>query len=147
VSERFWETKTLAEMSDQEWESLCDGCARCCMVKLEDEDTGEIHFTSVVCHLLDDDTCQCSRYPQRHELVDDCIQIDAQNIATVRWLPGSCAYRRLSEGRGLADWHPLISGSPASVVEAGMSVRGNVVSEAAVHPSELESHIIRWVTV
>lgn len=142
---RFWERKSLLEMTPAEWESLCDGCARCCMVKLEDEDTGEVHYTSLVCDLLDTDTCRCSRYPQRHELVPDCIEFDADLAATLRWLPTTCAYRRLAEGEGLADWHPLVSGRAESVHEAGISVRGRVLPASQVHEEELEAHVIHWV--
>tara|TARA_Y100001933_G_scaffold83630_1_gene85097 strand:+ start:2734 stop:3171 length:438 start_codon:yes stop_codon:yes gene_type:complete len=143
----FWESKSLAEMTTAEWEALCDGCARCCMVKLEDEDTGEVHYTDLVCDLLDTDTCRCTRYPQRHELVPDCIEFDADLADTLSWLPESCAYRRLSEGRGLADWHPLVSGRADSVHEAGISVRGRVVHAGSVPEAEHEERIVQWVTM
>lgn len=143
----FWRQKHLTEMTAAEWESLCDGCARCCMIKLEDEDTGEIHYTSLVCDLLDLNACRCSHYPQRHELVPDCIEFDADLAATLRWLPVSCAYRRLAEGRGLADWHPLVSGRPESVHEAGISVRGKVLHAGRVHEQDLTEHVIRWVEI
>jgi uncharacterized cysteine cluster protein YcgN (CxxCxxCC family) len=142
---KFRESKSLAEMTGAEWESLCDGCARCCMIKLEDEDTGDVHYTSLVCDLLDTDACRCTRYPRRHELVPDCIEFDADLAATLRWLPTSCAYRRLAEGRGLPDWHPLISGRADSVHEAGISVRGRVLHAGEVHEDELEAHVIHWV--
>lgn len=141
----FWEHKSLRDMSDAEWESLCDGCARCCLIKLEDEDTGEVHETSLVCDLLDLESCRCSRYPERHELVPDCLHFDADLAATLAWLPDTCAYRRLAEGRGLADWHPLISGRADSVHEAGISVRGRVLHASAVHADEQCLHIVRWV--
>lgn len=141
----FWEEKTLAQMTSKEWESLCDGCARCCMLKLEDQDSGEVHYTGLVCDLLDLDTCRCRRYPQRHELVPDCIEFDADLAATLRWLPGSCAYRRLAEGRGLAEWHPLVSGRSESVHEAGISVRGRVLHASRVHEDEHMLHVVRWV--
>lgn len=141
----FWHHKRLTEMSEAEWESLCDGCARCCMIKLEDEDTGEVHYTSLVCDLLDVDACRCTAYPRRHELVPDCIEFDADLAATLRWLPESCAYRRVAEGRGLADWHPLVSGRPESVHEAGISVRGRVAHASRVPEEELTEHVIRWV--
>ena len=141
----FWEHKTLAAMSADEWEQLCDGCARCCLLKLEDAETGEIHYTHVACDLLDQDTCRCTRYPERHELVPDCIDFDAERVADLSWLPLSCAYRRIADGRGLADWHPLVSGRPESVHEAGVSVRHRVLSAGSVHPDELEDHVIRWI--
>ena len=141
----FWHTKTLAEMDRAEWESVCDGCARCCALKLEDADTGAVVTTSVVCRLLDLASCRCTRYPDRHRLVPDCVRLDADAVGRYDWLPTSCGYRRLSEGRGLAWWHPLVSGDPQSVVEAGISVRGNVVSEREVHPHDVLAHALRWV--
>lgn len=141
----FWHDKRLTEMSEAEWESLCDGCARCCMIKLEDEDTGDVHYTSLVCDLLDLDACRCSRYPQRHDLVPDCIEFDADLATTLRWLPTTCAYRRLAEGLDLPDWHPLVSGHPESVHEAGISVRGKVLHAGAINEDELTEHVIRWV--
>lgn len=141
----FWEEKTLDEMTQAEWESLCDGCARCCLHKLEDEDTGEFAYTAVVCRYLDDD-CRCGDYESRHVNVPDCIPLTPERAGEFRWLPESCAYRRLSEGRGLATWHPLVSGTQDSVSAAGISVAGKTVSEEHVHPDGLEEHIIRWVT-
>ena len=141
----FWREKPLEAMTDAEWESLCDGCARCCMIKLEDEDTGEIHYTSLVCDLLDLDTCRCTRYPARHELVPDCIEFDADLAATLAWLPDTCAYRRLADGLDLAPWHPLVSGRPDSVHEAGISVRGRVQHQSCVPEDAQVEHVIRWV--
>ena len=142
----FWERKTLGEMTHAEWESLCDGCGRCCVLKLEDADTGDVHPTSVVCRLLDHDTCRCRNYEQRHALVSDCVPLNPESLPRMRWLPASCAYRRVHEGRGLAWWHPLVSGDPQTVAQAGISVRGNVVSEDDVHPNEaLDQYVVRWV--
>lgn len=143
----FWDEKSLAQMTAAEWESLCDGCARCCMIKLEDEDDGRVHYTELVCDLLDLEACRCTRYPLRHELVPDCIEFDADLAATLRWLPRTCAYRRLAEGRGLADWHPLVSGRADSVHEAGISVRGKVVHASRVREEEQVEHVIRWVEI
>ena len=142
---RFWERKTLEQMSAAEWESLCDGCARCCLLKLEDEDTAEVVYTRVVCQLLDQRRCRCTRYEERHRLVPDCVVLTAVEARSFAWLPVSCAYRTLAEGRPLEAWHPLVSGDPKSVHRAGISVRGKVVSERFVHPDDLEDHVIRWV--
>tara|TARA_A100001037_G_scaffold143548_1_gene129951 strand:- start:6590 stop:7030 length:441 start_codon:yes stop_codon:yes gene_type:complete len=140
----FWEAKSLAEMTPGEWESLCDGCARCCLIKLED-DSGAVHHTSLSCDLLDRERCRCTRYPQRHELVEDCIRLSPDLAESLQWLPTSCAYRRVAEGRGLASWHPLVSGDLESVHDAGISVRGKTIPESWVHEEEQVAHIIDWV--
>ena len=125
----FWETKTLEEMNPEEWESLCDGCGLCCLVRFEDEDTGEVIPTRVHCKLLDAQLCRCSDYENRRDQVPDCIKLTPQNVERLAWMPLSCGYRRVHEGRGLASWHPLISGDPESVHRAGVSVRGQTFSE------------------
>lgn len=140
----FWRTKTLAEMSDAEWELLCDGCGRCCLNKLEDWETGEIFFTDVACRLFDDQSCRCRDYPNRHERVDDCIALTADNVGELSWLPPTCGYRLIAEGCSLYWWHPLVSGDPETVHEAGISVRGRALSETDVPESELEHHIAEW---
>lgn len=140
----FWDEKTLDEMSAAEWEALCDGCGRCCLIKLEDEDTGEIITSDVRCRLLDGETCQCTDYPNRKAKVPDCIKLTPQNVSEIKWMPTSCAYRRLAEGRGLAWWHPLISGDPETVVAAGVSVRGRTVAEDSVAPDAWERHAVDW---
>ena len=122
----FWKTKTLEEMSNVEWESLCDGCARCCLEKLEDEDTGKIYFTHVSCKLLDAGLCACKDYANRSDQVPDCVRLTPENVRTLNWLPPSCGYKLVAEGRDLYWWHPLISGDPNTVHEAGVSVRGRV---------------------
>jgi hypothetical protein len=132
----FWETKSLADMTAVEWESLCDGCGRCCLVRFEDEDTGEIIPTRISCRLLDTETCACSNYARRRRHVPDCIKLTPHKIEELTWMPLSCAYRRLYEGRGLASWHPLVSGDPESVHRAGVSVRGLVMSETALEDVE-----------
>jgi len=141
----FWKTKTLEEMSSVEWESLCDGCARCCLEKLEDEDTGKIYFTHVSCKLLDAGLCTCKDYANRFELVPDCVRLTPENVRTLNWLPPSCGYKLVAEGRDLYWWHPLISGDPNTVHEAGVSVRGRVQgTESEIADADLEDHIVRW---
>lgn len=135
----FWRVKTLPELSQAEWESLCDGCGKCCLHKLEDEDTGEILYTRVACRLLDIAACRCTAYPDRFRLVPDCMDL-RQVLDRFQWLPASCAYRLLSEGRPLPEWHPLVSGAEGSVHRAGKSVRGLAVSETVV--ARIEDHII-----
>jgi uncharacterized cysteine cluster protein YcgN (CxxCxxCC family) len=132
----FWETKTLSEMSGEEWESLCDGCGRCCLIRFEDEDTGEVVPTRVSCRLLDTQTCQCTRYRHRKRYVPDCIKLTPQNVGELKWMPQSCAYRRLWEGKGLASWHPLVSGDPESVVRAGISMKGQLIPETELEEPE-----------
>lgn len=145
LRERFWERHALAELSVAEWEALCDGCGRCCLHKLEYEDTGEIDYTRVACRLLDLGTAQCSDYEGRRRQVPDCVQLTPANLDSINWLPATCAYRRLNEGRGLPRWHPLLSGTPDSVHKAGISVAGRVLPETAVHEDDIEEHVIRWI--
>jgi uncharacterized cysteine cluster protein YcgN (CxxCxxCC family) len=128
----FWERKALDQMTQEEWESLCDGCGLCCLVRYEDEDTGDVVPTRVHCRLFDSDLCRCKDYANRWATVPDCIKLTPGNIEALEWMPKSCAYRRLYEGRGLASWHPLISGDPESVHRAGVSIRGQTISEAVL---------------
>ena len=140
----FWDEKTLEEMTVPEWEALCDGCGRCCLMKLEDEDSGEIFTSDVHCRLLDGESCKCSDYPNRLAKVPDCIKLNPENVRTISWIPVTCAYRRIAEGKGLAWWHPLISGDPETVAAVGVSVRGRTISEDKVKPGEWEDHVADW---
>lgn len=143
-SEPFWEVKRFDEMTVEEWESLCDGCAKCCLFKIEGEDTGKIDFTDIACRLLDIYTCRCMVYEHRSEIVKDCVHLTPDKIHNVNWLPESCAYRRLLEGRGLARWHPLISGDRESIHQANASILGKVVSEKEIDLSEIDDRVVDW---
>jgi uncharacterized cysteine cluster protein YcgN (CxxCxxCC family) len=136
AGEPFWRRKALGEMTAAEWESLCDGCGLCCLVRFEDEDTGEIIPTRVHCQLFDPGTCRCTDYANRKRHVPDCIKLTPGNIEALEWMPKSCAYRRLHEGRDLASWHPLVSGDPESVHRAGVSVRGQTINERVLAEPE-----------
>ena len=136
----YWEKKTLDQMTREEWESLCDGCAKCCLHKLEDIETGELAFTNVACRLLDINACSCSNYKRRSELVPDCVVLEPNNVTQLYWMPSTCAYRLLAEGRNLPSWHPLVAGDPRSVHRAGISVRGRCVNER--HAGPLEHHVL-----
>jgi uncharacterized cysteine cluster protein YcgN (CxxCxxCC family) len=140
----FWRTKTLEEMTEAEWESLCDGCGRCCLNKLEDWDTGAIAWTNVACRLLDGQSCRCGDYPNRFATVPDCEQLTPEVVRAISWLPPTCAYRMVGEGRDLAWWHPLVSGDPDTVHAAGVSVRGRTVSEEGIPVEALEDYVVRW---
>ncbi|WP_298839236.1 YcgN family cysteine cluster protein [uncultured Roseobacter sp.] len=147
LGHRFWERKPLSAMNDQEWEALCDGCGKCCLNKLEDEDSGDVALTRVACRLLDDESCRCAQYDIRHQFVPDCIVLKPGNLDThAYWMPQTCAYRLLWLGKPLYDWHPLISGTPQSVHDAGISVRGMTLSEFDVPEDEWEEHIIEEPT-
>ncbi|MEM6304341.1 MAG: YcgN family cysteine cluster protein [Pseudomonadota bacterium] len=140
---RYWETVPMARMTNAEWEALCDGCGKCCLNKLEDEDSGEVALTRVACRLLDDASCLCSHYQNRHAFVPDCIVLTPASIPDhLYWLPQTCAYRLVQEGRPLYPWHPLISGSADSVHAAGISVQRMTVSEFDTPFEEWEDHII-----
>ena len=139
--EPFWKTKSLEQMTRAEWENLCDGCGRCCLNKLEDEDTGEFIYTRAACKLLDLGTCRCGDYPNRATKVPDCVTLTPQNVPTLGWLPATCAYRLLDEGKPLAWWHPLVSGDPATVIAAGISVKDEAYSENGHTTDDLVDHI------
>jgi len=146
----FWKTKTLAEMTPSEWESLCDGCGKCCCLRVEEwedlpgKDHGRVHMTDVACKLLDRGTARCSDYANRKRFVPDCVQLSADKVEGLYWLPQTCAYRLVHEGKDLFDWHHLVSGRAESVREAGMSVAGRVVSELDVEESAHEERLVVW---
>jgi len=141
----FWKTTSLEDMSEAQWESLCDGCGRCCLVKLEDEDSGNILFTDVRCTLLDGGTCRCKDYKNRRSQVEDCVQLTPKLVRTLTWLPRTCAYRLIAEGRDLEPWHPLVSGSPDSVHEAGISVRNKTAgSEDDMTVEQQMNRVVTW---
>ncbi|MCV3270609.1 YcgN family cysteine cluster protein [Roseobacter sinensis] len=143
LAPRYWERKPLAKMSQREWEALCDGCGKCCLNKLEDEDSGTVALTRIACRLLDDSTCRCAHYENRHQFVPDCIVLKPDNLDThAYWMPATCAYRLLWEGKPLYDWHPLISGTAQSVHDAGVSVQGWTLSEFDVPEDDWEEHVI-----
>jgi uncharacterized cysteine cluster protein YcgN (CxxCxxCC family) len=141
----YWRVKSLEAMSPAEWEALCDGCGRCCLVKLEDEDTGTIHATSVGCTLFDAQTCRCRDYDNRARIVPDCVTLTPEAVRTLTWLPPTCAYRLIAEGRDLYWWHPLVSGDDRTVETAGVSVKGRVsASEDDVPAEMLQEHLATW---
>ena len=140
----FWRHKTLEEMNRDEWEALCDGCAKCCLHRLEDEDTREIYFTNVHCRLLDLKASRCTRYGERSTLVSDCVTLTPADLEDPYWLPSTCAYRLLAEDKDLPWWHPLVSGNADTVVASGNSVMGRVVSELEVE--NLEHHLVDWIS-
>lgn len=142
MADEYWKRKSLAEMDTSEWEQLCDGCALCCMHKLEDEDTGEVFYTDVACRLLDVDSCRCTDYSRRVSIVRDCLVLSVDEPERFAWLPDSCAYKRLAKGRDLPAWHPLLTGDPDSVHAAGISVRGKAVSESELSAAEMQKFTV-----
>ena len=141
----FWRRKAMKDFTREEWESLCDGCGRCCLNKLMEEGSDRTYYTDVACRLLDAQSCRCSDYKNRMEKVHDCVQLTPRNINRISWLPPTCAYRLIADGKDLHWWHPLVSGDPETVHQAGVSVRGKVgASETTVPDSELQDHIVSW---
>jgi uncharacterized cysteine cluster protein YcgN (CxxCxxCC family) len=141
----FWQKKPLEALNEKEWESLCDGCGRCCLVKLEDEDNGDIYFTDIACRLFETTTCSCTHYAKRHRKVADCIKLTPKAVRGLKWLPPTCAYRLISEGRDLYWWHPLVSGTRETVHEAKISVRGRVSNlEDDIEVDDYPSRIVSW---
>jgi len=143
LRKKFWETTDMTDMSRDEWEALCDGCGKCCMLKLEDDVTHRVHYTNIACRLFDDKTCQCGSYALRQQLVATCVVLTPENIErNAHWMPSTCAYRLLEEGNPLPDWHPLITGNPNSPREADISMHGKTIAEYEVNEEDLEDHII-----
>ncbi|MBF0254974.1 MAG: YcgN family cysteine cluster protein [Gammaproteobacteria bacterium] len=140
----FWQRKTLEELSREEWESLCDGCGKCCLNKLEDLDSGALHYTNVACNLLDLNSCRCSDYPNRSVRVPECVTLTPQNSRELNWMPATCAYRLLAAGKDLPAWHPLRSGDQTAMQRAGQCICGRVIHEK--HADKLEYHLITWVS-
>ena len=141
----WWNEKPLADLNQAEWDALCDGCGKCCLHKLEDEFSGKRFYTRIRCRLLDEQSCRCSQYEKRTELVPDCINLGADITQALDWLPVTCAYRLRADNKPLAEWHPLVSGDPDSVHRAGMSIRGQSISEEFVHPDGYDEHVVKWV--
>tara|TARA_R110000744_G_scaffold273278_5_gene386388 strand:+ start:8065 stop:8523 length:459 start_codon:yes stop_codon:yes gene_type:complete len=144
MTQPFWKTKTLSQLTKPEWESLCDGCGKCCLIQLEDEDSGLRLHTDVTCRLFNPDTCRCGDYTNRKQRVPDCVILTPKNVTELEWMPQTCAYRLIGEGKDLYDWHPLVSGDPMSVHKAGMSIRNQVISEDEVDPEDWEDRIVEW---
>lgn len=141
----FWLGKTLAQMSSHEWEQLCDGCGKCCLHKLEDEDDGEVYYTNVACQYLSSKDCRCIRYPERLQLVEGCIDLKPEDVEQFQWLPSSCAYRLISEGKPLPQWHHLVCGDPQAVHRLGHSVLDKVIAETEIDEDDYEECIVHWI--
>ena len=140
----FWERKKLTEMTRKEWESLCDGCGKCCLHKLEDKETEEVFYTRVVCQYLDQDKCRCGVYGKRQKLVPDCVVLTPKNLDELSWMPGTCAYRLLHEDKPLPLWHPLITGNRSAIIASDNTITGKVISEEFVHVDGFEEHLVDW---
>lgn len=145
IRDRFWETIPLQQMNAEEWEALCDGCGKCCLHKLQDEETDQVYYTRVACRLLDARSCRCSDYAHRRQRVEECLILAPETLMQADWLPSSCAYRLLDCGENLPQWHYLVSGDRNTVHRAGASVRGRTVPADFVHSDGMEEHIIDWV--
>ncbi len=141
----WWNELALEQLDTEQWEALCDGCARCCLHKLEDADSGDLYYTQVRCRYLDEASCSCTEYRDRCTLVPDCVKLDRDNVAALSWMPDTCAYRLRARGEPLPGWHPLVSGDPESVHRAGISVRGRSISEEFVHPDGYDEYLVQWV--
>ena len=141
----WWDEKALGALNDDEWEALCDGCAKCCLHKFEDEESGQVYYTNLRCGHLDEQTCRCRDYAERSRLVPNCVALRPAGRDNFGWLPQTCAYRLRAQGELLPDWHPLVSGTMDAMHQAGISIRGRSISDEHVHPDEYEEHIVRWL--
>lgn len=140
---KFWQDYTLEELSIEEWEALCDGCGRCCLIKLEDDETEEVKYTNIACRLFDDETCKCGNYALRQQLVKTCVVVRPDNLENIaEWMPETCAYKRLFEGRELPSWHPLITGTQKTVIDAGISMQRKTIPEFDIEEDEWHNHIV-----
>lgn len=144
MTDKFWESTPLDQMSKDQWESLCDGCGKCCLIRMEDEDTEAIYVTDIACKLLDQGTCQCTNYVGRKAIVPDCVQLSPDNVGSLRWMPQTCAYRLIHEGKPLFNWHHLVSGSRSTIHEQGMSVQDATISENEIKPGQELTRITVW---
>ena len=145
LRDQFWARYSLHQLRPAEWEALCDGCGQCCLVKLEDEDTQQVAYTKVACKLLDTQTARCSDYPNRLQFVPDCLQLTPEMVPQLHWLPSTCAYKRVEQAQPLPRWHPLLTGTPDSVQQAGKSVAKRCLSETDIDPEQIEEYVVRWV--
>jgi uncharacterized protein len=138
----FWKGKTLEQLSPEEWEGLCDGCGQCCLYKLEDEDSGDLYLTNVVCRFLDHQTCQCQVYTDRHQAVPTCVQLTPKNVLELKWIPPTCAYKLIAEGKELPEWHPLVCGERVSLRKTEFFIGDRVISETEADMDDLENYVI-----
>lgn len=142
---KFWKTLTLEQMNQSQWESLCDGCGKCCLNQLEDEDSGQLVFTDISCKLFDSQSCKCKNYPKRKRFVSDCQVLTPKKVRKLTWLPSTCAYRLVANGEDLPDWHHLVSGSTKTIHKTGNSVKNKVISEEFVKEDDFEDHVVDWI--
>jgi len=144
LGNKFWETKNLIDMNENEWESLCDKCGKCCVIKLEDFDTQQVHYTNVSCKLLCEKSASCKDYENRKSIVPDCIILSPDNLKDLKWMPETCAYKLLNEGKNLPYWHPLLSGNDKEIVKSGNSVKNRVTNENEIKIKNLPDYIFNW---
>ena len=144
LGNKFWETKNLIDMNENEWESLCDKCGKCCVIKLEDFDTQQVHYTNVSCKLLCEKSASCKDYENRKSIVPDCIILSPDNLKDLKWMPETCAYKLLNEGKNLPYWHPLLSGNDKEIVNSGNSVKNRVTNENVIKIKNLPDYIFNW---